>query len=644
MRTPQEREPHPSLESQDARLGVGGWVVMMTLAVLFTVIGVLWTGESGGLLSATPPIPALATLVLLLVAAKGLGALSDRLRLTRRQIITIYAFVSVSVPMGFAGFYNNMLICLTAPTYGVEPNLQKMREFVPEWLVPTDEVVIKQFWEGSPTESVPWDEWLVPLLSMGLMTLLFYVVAICLLRLLHKRWSREERLIYPIAQLALSMVDGNERGRGGTMWGSRIFLLGAVTALAFNLIYIIPSLHPSWPIPPIQISMGQYLPDPPWNAAGKWDVRLNPLVFGLGFLVSMDVLLTIWLGFLFQKFLAVFLASWGVPHGSVFLIGEQHGIGSYTAMAIMMLWTARRYIANAVRRLVPGTRHDDPEEAGRWTVVFLVAAIAGLFYMFLRVGMAAWLAWVFMGLLVVRILAVARIRAQAGVPQMYLHAAEVRNLAWVLGGVWLAMSGARNYIALTLLYFLPSAAYMVPHHADAFRLAERSGTSTRTWSVLAVIAVVLGFALATVTLLPAYYKEGAVNIQGWTPQTVDYYGGYIMNAAARSEPHNPTRVAMMSTGFLVTCLLMYMKRFYWFPFHPAGYLVACAVGFRIWAPIFAIWAIKWMILRYFGGEVHRKARNYFLGLVMGHFLIATIWSFLALAKWPPTERFGVAFW
>ena len=150
MRTPQEREPHPSLESQDARLGVGGWVVMMTLAVLFTVIGVLWTGESGGLLSATPPIPALATLVLLLVAAKGLGALSDRLRLTRRQIITIYAFVSVSVPMGFAGFYNNMLISLTAPTYGVEPNLQKMKEFVPEWLVPTDEVVIKQFWEGSP--------------------------------------------------------------------------------------------------------------------------------------------------------------------------------------------------------------------------------------------------------------------------------------------------------------------------------------------------------------------------------------------------------------------------------------------------------------------------------------------------------------
>jgi len=644
VRSPQESNPDPSGELRDVRMGPGGWLVTMALALLFTVIGVYWTRESGGLLTATPPIPALATLVVLIALARGLGALSGPLRLSRQQIIVIYAFVSVSVVMGFGGFYNNMLIWLTAPTYGLEPNLERIKPFVPGWLVPTDEVVVKQFWEGSPTKAVPWGEWLVPLLSMGGMTLLFYVVAVCLLRLLHKRWSREERLTYPIAQLALSMVEQEGRGRGGAMWGNRIFWVGAASALAFNLIYIIPSLHPTWPIPPVQISMGQYLPDPPWNAAGKWDIRLNPLVFGLGFLVSMDVLLTIWLGFLFQKFLAIFLASWGVPRWSLFLIGEQHGIGSYTAMALLMLWSARHYIARAVRRLLPRAGHDAPEEAGRWTIVFLVGSIAGLFYIFLRVGMAPWLAGVFMGLLLVRILAVARIRAQAGVPQMYLHAAEVRNLAWVLSGAWLAMSGARSYCALALLYFLPSAAYMVPHHADAFKLAERSGISTRTWSVLAVVAVVLGFGLATLTRLPAYYEEGAVNIQGWTPQTVDYYSGYIITAAVRSEPHDNTRVAMISTGFITTCVLMYMKRFYWFPFHPAGYLVACAVGFRIWAPIFAIWAIKWTILRYFGGEVHRKAKNYFLGLVMGHFFIATVWSFLALAEWPPTERFGIGFW
>jgi len=75
-----------------------------------------------------------------------------------------------------------------------------------------------------------------------------------------------------------------------------------------------------------------------------------------------------------------------------------------------------------------------------------------------------------------------------------------------------------------------------------------------------------------------------------------------------------------------------------------GFVAACGRGYLIFGPILLIWFIKWTILRYFGGEVFRKAKDYFLGLVMGHFVVASIWGILAAFRWAPTERYQLGFW
>jgi len=575
-------------------MGAGGWIVTLVLSIFFSVVGAYWVRYMtipdyiAGLCEAIPPVPAVAVLIFLVAVRWVLQRLGSRLRMTTAQIIAVYTFVSVCVPVGFIGFYRMVLVTLTGPLYGTQPNLQRVKEFVPGWLSPRDEVVIRQFWEGSPGSVVPWKEWLVPMLGIGGTLLLFYIVIICMLRLFYKRWSSEERLIYPIAQLALNMVEGEERrsGTGGSIFRRPIFWVGGATMLVFNLFYIIPSLRADWPVPPIQIPMGQYLANPPWSAAGLWYIRLNPVVFGLGFLVSLDVLLSIWVTFLLMKAQAVFLASLGNPVTEVWGLDYQQGLGAYAATALLTIWAARRHLLRALRRVLPGAPAADPTDAGRWSVILFVAGVGGLLLIMCLAGMALWLAAAFMVMLLVRSLVLARIRAQTGVPQIYLHVAEPTHIVWLIGGATLAAARIGVVESLVFMSFIVTATYLVPHHADALKLADRSGIGVRRWSVLAILAVVVGLVLANLTHLSAFYHHGALNVRvAWNLQTLEKHASDFITPAKLAQPVDRLKVAMAGTGFLTTSVLYYLRRFYWFPLHPAGYVVACAIGYRVFAPV-----------------------------------------------------------
>jgi len=642
-------------EHADSTIGSGGWPLTLALCTVFSVIGAFWLKWatfpelSAGLCEAIPPIPAIATLIFLIGVRGLLGLFSRRFGLSRKQIVTVYAFVSISVPLGFVNLYRQTLVLVTAPSYGTGANLQELKDYVPHWLAPTQEAVVRQFWEGSPTGSVPWGAWLVPMLSIGGTLLLFYMVIICMLRLFYKRWSSEERLIWPVAQLPWNMVEEPARrqeGGTGAIFRGRIFWIGAASALLFNLIYIIPALHRYWPMPPAQINLAGYLVDPPWNAAGMWIIRFNIVVFGLGFLVSTDVLLSIWVGFLLLKAEAIFLGSRGVPRMSLFLIEGQQGIGAYAAVALFMIWAARRHILGALRSVLPGTRSADPEAAGRWTVLFLAGGIAALLVIMTQAGMVLWLAAAFLVVLLVRSLVLARIRSQAGIPNIYLGVGSVRHMMWLLGGALVASSGMRSAAGLTLMAFVISmfATNLVPHHVDALYLADRCGVGIRRWMWVALFGVIVGLVLVNLTHLTAFYSEGALNVQAADLRSADWRASHVIDPVRRSAPPEKLKQVMAGTGFLTTCILTYLRRFYWFPFHPLGFVVACAGGAYLFGPILLIWFIKWTILRYFGGEIYRKARSYFLGLVMGHFGVASIWGVLAAFGWPPTDRYFVGFW
>ena len=638
-------------------MGLRSWAVTLALCLVFAVLGAFWVkaaifpGISSGMNEAVPPVEAVAILVFLLLVRGALALASSRLNLSRRQIITVYAFVTISVAIGGMQFYRNVPGILAGPRRVMDPKypqndiLVAMNRHVPAWLSPTDAVVINDFWHKSPEGRVPWGDWAVPLLCVGGIIALFYLVVICMLRLFHARWSGEERLAFPVAEFALEMVDDGGGGRPAA-FRNRLFWLGAVVSLLLNLRYAVPALSPTWHMSAWWIDLSRYFTAPPFNAMGQLLVRVYPPVhLGLAFLVPIDVLFSIWVCTLMLKAEAVVLCQAGLDRSELLGLSRCQGVGGYIAFAALMVWMARRHIMRGLRSIPPGgPQPSDPAQAGRWTMLLLIGGIVGLVALMVKVGMFLGLALIFVGLLLTACLVTARMRAQAGVPNINLHLIRVQDLAWLAGGAFLARGGMAGIAALAIFSMLAHAASLVPHHADCMRMAERSGLGVRRWMIIAVLGVVVGLALANLTHMTALYEHGALNAgtagEGYMTRTST---PLVQVMDTRASPDR-LKLEMAGAGAATTVALAYMRRYYWFPIHPIGFLAASVVGSSMFFPVFLAWLIKWLLLKYFGGRAHSQAKFFFVGLALSHLTIAAIWAGLAVCHWGPTTRYYFLFW
>lgn len=639
-------------EELSAAPGWASWARIIVLGVLCSAAGALWARQAQiihrtcHVAESVPPLSAVAALLFLLALKPVLRALGRRAGLSQNEILCAYAFVCVAVTIGFIGMFRQILGLLATFQYApdTDSTVRAMRPHLLPWLAPTDSETIRMLWESSEGAGVPWGKWLVPLASLGGILLLFYLTCTFMMGLFYRRWSREERLRFPVAEIALELAgDDQERGLG-KLARNQWFWVGCIMALLFNLAYIIPAIF-EWRIPSVQFDFNSLQPPHPWNAGAPGPYfRLNPIIFGLGFLVSMDVLLTIWLSVVVIKLEAVVLAHFGVRAGyggPLFLMSRQQGVGGYLALALIMAWVARRHIAAAVKDIVkPGRLASGAP--GRGTLLGFVIGVGLLFALFDRAGMVWWLAGVFLVLLLVRVLVMARVRAQAGIPNIYLHVFEARTMLWLLGGATLALAGEKSIAAMILLSFLIRCTLVTPHIADGFRISEVTGFGYWRWIVLTGAAVATGFVLATITQLTAIYDHGFLSLG---QHLATWPANQIVSGAALQTPLEPTRLAVAGTGFLTTVILAVCQRtLYWFPFSPVGFVVACAIGDYICGPIFFAWFLKRATLKYGGGPAFRAARTMCIGLVFAHLAIAALWGLLGAFDLPPTRRYAIGFW
>ena len=629
------------------RRGPSAWVATAVLALLLSWLGVLWvtyasivfrTAQVG---ESVPPLPAVATLLFLVALRPVLRRVSERLALTQQQIVLVYAFTTITTTFPFVNGVRNIFELGTLPSYGSvnDRMLDVVRPHWPNWIAPQDADVCRYLWQGSPTQDVPWGHWLVPLLCLGAALVLFHTITGSLLAFLYPRWSREERLGYPVADLGLRLTEEGE-GLGSQLLRNRVFWWGLVGGMLFNVPWIIPALRGGL-VPPIYTSLHEFLPEGPWRAGYTWYIRYNPIVLGLGILVPTDVLWTIWFGTLMLKLEAVFLAFRGHDWGTTFHLAGRQGLGGCIAIAALMLWSIRRPLLDALwgrKAKSPG----DETPPGRGTLLALAGSTALLVAWMIAAGMAPWLAFALVLMLVGSITVVARIRAQVGVPILYFHVGDARSLIFLLGGALVGATGDRSVTAMVAFSFLSIATYLVPYQADGFRLAERTGVGWRKWLLISLAAVVVGFAMSSVSHLSAYYQYGNERMMGWAPNTFR-----ITSIVVGTQPDTlePARWAAIGTGFLmaVVCIVL-QRQFTWWPFHPVGFVVACAIGGFVFGMLVISWLVKTLALRYGGQKAYEQVRTFFLGIVIGHFFVASVWGLLGVLRYSPCQAYKIGFW
>ncbi len=87
-------------------------------------------------------------------------------------------------------------------------------------------------------------------------------------------------------------------------------------------------------------------------------------------------------------------------------------------------------------------------------------------------------------------------------------------------------------------------------------------------------------------------------------------------------------LAVLIGALIVVALSWLSLQFHGFPLHPAGYALGMSFGLDyIWLPVIISWAIKVLILRWKGLSGYRAAMPFFIGLVLGEFVMGGFWSF-----------------
>jgi hypothetical protein len=148
--------------------------------------------------------------------------------------------------------------------------------------------------------------------------------------------------------------------------------------------------------------------------------------------------------------------------------------------------------------------------------------------------------------------------------------------------------------------------------------------------ILLIGAIIAGIAIGFWACLGVWYKFGAetAKVEPWRTGM-----GKAPFDRALNSIQNPTKpdyagTAAMVFGAAFTFLLSYLRqRCLWFPFHPAGYVLAnTGTLYWLWCPFLIAWTCKVVIIKYGGMKMYRQALPFFLGLVLGDYMISSLWA------------------
>lgn len=626
----------------------------LLVAVVLTVLAGLWVRQSEIVVLATqisesvPAIPGLAALVLLLLVNVLLRRLPRVRPFSRGELAVIFLFVTISSTVMGIGVMQFLFALITTPFYFTTGGIPSVRPLLPKWLMVTDTTAIRRLYEGSPTGRVPWELWWRPgLYWLGFFLALWWTMY-CLMALFYRAWAEDERLSFPLVSLPLQMTSGETSGT--PFFRNRLMWAGFAVAAVYNLVNILHAFYPSFPAFGKDLDMSPAFTNPPWSELKPLMFQFRPEMIGLGFLISTEISLTVWLSYLAMKLGSVMGVSMGYPPGKLPYEQEQ-GIGAYLVLAVMLVWLTRRWLRQAWQAAVSGAPAGPEGIRFRWAFGGLFGGFAVVWAFATVAGMAWWVSLVYIALVLAVALVYGRLRAEAGVPLVWLFPFYMQKnmLIYTFGSQPFAASGQTTLPTWALFTFLARGYFpaMTGYQVEGMELARQANIDARRVVFAACLAVGLGFALGWYNHLVPYYHYGAAQLRGGIWGSWISVPEYQEAARLPGTPKMPVIPRVYATGvgaIVVFALWLLRLRFAGFWLHPLGYAMTCSYGSLIWGSFFIVWLLKSLVLRYGGMALYRRTVPFFLGLALGHFAMAGIlWGLMGAWSGDAVQGYPVFF-
>ncbi len=637
-------EAHRQQDEADAdRRGCGVTARALTVGALmvvaFTVVGCFGVFLRYEIIG-TGYLPRGAVCILLALvgvnsALRLVGRLDSRWRLNARELLLVFLMLLVAGAIAGQEYAQHVYLNLLGTVYYATPDIAPPELYLEDlnpMLVPDtspEAPAIRWAYEGLPPgRGIPWRQWVTPLLAWTPFFFAVYWLVLCFMATLAHRWEREERLLYPLVQVPVEVVQA-EPVRASVLMHSPLMWAGFAFAC---LLYSIKGVHAYWPtVPDIDLQRStQTVLGGPWSAFNHIPTHFYPEMVGVAYLLTAEVGFSLWFFYWFQRVQQFARVAVGIDVGH-YQFFQFQTIGGYFLLAAALLWSARDHLRRAAAAAVGAiTREPTAQDAGepyRLAVLGFVGAFVFVVWWCSYFGMSTIWALVQYAAFPLVGMVVARVVCEAG---MFIYSSPFRLNEAIFDIAGTERIGAQNVTLMTMTGWtqIRSTATMnMAAVAQGLKIGSEMGAPRARVMGAAMLAVVVAILCSHVTSLYVIYTWSVPKL-GWWPS------GSSLNTISRLARYlqTPTTMALtdwlaMGLGAALTWGLVVMRRnFLWWPLHPLGYVVWMGWPIhRYWMSVFVGWLMKVAVVRFGGHRAFNRLRPLAFGLILGVSFILTFW-------------------
>ncbi len=619
---------------------VGLGLLLLPLNAFWLIHMEMTTNQGSGTGGTSGPYPTtfslFANVICLLVVLTALNGLATRMRpkwaFSQGELLIVYIMLTIGSCIPSVDFLDVLLPMMGHSTQ--HANAQNgwsslYMQHMPSWFHVTDKEALKDWYQGNanPYTWAHLRAWLPALTAWGLFILALFGTMFCLNVIWRRQWTRHEKLSYPIIQLPMDMTDPVT-----PFYSRRLMWAGLLAAAGISLLNGVNVLAPSVPSIPVKIvDMAPYFTAKPWNNIGWTPISFYPFAIGLGFLLPADLLFSCWFFYFVwkaERILSSF-AGWSDYSQSFPYLNEQC-FGGYVGIAAIALWGLRGHLAQVLREARRPAPPDEDEHPISYRAALVGAALGFLFLVgfFVKAGLSIWTALASFLIYFAIATACTRMRAELGPPAHDLHNGGPDYILTAAFGT--RAFGGQQLTLLTWFYWFNRAyrSIAMPYQLEAFKMGERKGISSRHIAAAIGLATLVGLLSGYWALYHMGYRYG---VEARMAPHLYWFGNEAFSRLTgwMSSPKYTDIPAMLAVGLGLagTLTLQAIRmRFAWWPIHPLGLAVSGSYSMNtIWLPLIIAWVCKVSILRYGGMKLYRQSLWFFLGLIVGDYVMGCAW-------------------
>ncbi len=630
------------------RRGVSRRIVLLSFVLLVLLAPGAFYGELlyGTTYMFGSGVPGMAPLALLFVLA-ALNPLARRLRrkgFERRELLALYGVVVVGAPLVTHGILVWMLSTCVMQQYlarAIPEWETTFLQHVPSWFCPTDPAAVEAYFQGGA--SAPWSLWWRPALAWSSFMLALFLSTLSLVLLLQRQWITHERLSFPLAQVPLELVSEHDgRGRLPTTW---VFWIGFLVSFGLTSLSRFSGMFPAIPDIPLEgVTLIQWRRVGPLAGLGAWELWLVPWMVAVAYLIPKELSFSCWFFWVVRIALTVAaIAAGATPNRpeewwtSTFPAPTYQGGGAVLAVAAWVLWVGRHHLARAFRMIFslrPGPRDREEPVPYRWALLAFLLSFGYLLYFYWAAGARIVVGGAIAGLIVVNYVVWARLRAETGLGFIPFPLIVNSMIVVPFGS---AIFRPREIVALfsTRWSYFPgfgeSFEVCTGNSLESLKIADSARISARPLVYCMVAGFVIALAAGVFVVITGLYEYGFLNTRaasrGWLNGQLRANGSQTFELITNPSKLDLNGTIAMAAGAAVTFALGFMRlRFWWWPFHPIGYLAAFCWGMHWYSqPFFLGWALKSVAIRYGGLPLFRRTVPLAIGLIVGDFVSQGAW-------------------